>query len=342
MTLNISKIKKTLETYRLIRKLSKINGLNISAAMLDRIVYNAEALPHLGKEYWWFLFFGLEEEKPIQLMLLIFRKHGKKMLFNGKEMALRELGENQFQGISTGWLYDGKTLRELGDTSSITEIQEKKIVSEISGKELTLSGGFPNYKLKIGDIVDLDIKKANYLIEKDGQGGLIFPFGIGWVNIFLKAEGLLMGRQFKGTAHLQKVVGVIPPGSFNWGRIFFQNGSTLRFFCVKTGRDSKIYFCKSLTFCDQKNKKIIKLTNPEMKISKNDSQWIVEGKEKDKDFRIVFESYAKKQFNMRGGGSQIYIEYLILPKEFYLKTEERTVTLDNLGKGVGTFEDAYW
>ena len=44
---------------------------------------------------------------------------------------------------------------------------------------------------------------------------------------------------------------------------------------------------------------------------------------------------------MRGGGSQTYIEYGVTPKEFNLKTKDRMITLEDVGEGVGTFEDAY-
>jgi hypothetical protein len=45
---------------------------------------------------------------------------------------------------------------------------------------------------------------------------------------------------------------------------------------------------------------------------------------------------------MKGGGSQVYIEYLVIPKDFKLKSKARVITLAQLGKGVGTLEDAYW
>ena len=338
----INEIKKIPETYQLLRKLSKINGPSINKELLDRIMYKSEALPPLGKEYWWLLFFGLKGQRPQQLMFLIFRKHGKKMLMNGKEIILKELGENKFQGVTTGWFFDGEKLINLGDTNSITEIKNKKIISTIEGKELIFEGGFPKYKLRVGDIIDLNIKKANYLIEKDGQGGLFPPLGVGWVNIFLKAEGLVWGQKFKGTAHLQKVVGVIPPGPFHWARVFFEDGSMLRVFCCKTGRESKIFFRKSFNFCNQKNKEIIKIDNPQIKISKDKNLWIIEGKKKEEEFRLVLEAYAQKPFKMKGGGSQTYIEYAVIPKDFMLKSKARVITLAQLGKGVGTFEDAYW
>jgi len=341
MKIAINQIKKTLATYSLLRELSLINGPNVSEELLNRIMYNSETLPLLGKEYWWMLFFGLEGEKPVQLMLLIFRKHGKKMLFNGKEMILREFKKNKFQGVTTGWLYDGEKLLDLGNVNAVTEIQDKKIISEIFGKELMFEGSFPDYRLKIEEMVDLNLKKANYLCEKDGQGACLPPFGLGWVNIFTEAEGVILGKKFKGTAHLQKVIGITILGPFHWGRLFFQDGSFSRFFFVKTGKDSKIYLRKSLEFFDQKNKEIIKLNNPKIEITKKEDQWFMEGKEEEKSFKIVLEIYAKKQFTGKGGGSFVYNEYAVIPTEFFLKTKERTINLSNLGKGVGTFEDAY-
>jgi hypothetical protein len=343
--IDINGIKGIWETYGLIRKLSAINGPNVSKTLLDRVMYNSETLPPSGKEYWWFLFFGQNGAKPIQLMLLIFRKYGKKMLFNDKEMVLKDLGKNKFRGVTAGWVYDGKRLHDLGDTNAFTEIQEKRIVSEISDQKVIISGGFPDYGLKIGDTIDLNIRKANYLQDKDAHGVFIPPFGMVWVDIYSDVDGIVLGKEFKGVSHLQKVLGVTIFGPFHWGRILFQNGSIISFFCLKAGKDSKKYFHVSLIFYDHKNNEIIKFHNPKLKISKRKGYiliWIVEGKDDDKDFRIVLETYARKQFTMRGGGSQVYIEYAVIPKELNLKTKDRLITLDDLGKGVGTFEDAYW
>jgi len=240
--IDINRVKRIWDTYSLVRKLSAINGSNVSKTLLDRVMYNSEALPLLGKEYWWFLFFGQDGEKPVHLMLLIFRKHGKKMLFNDKEMVLRNLGKNKVQAVTTGWVYDGKRLHDLGDTNAIVKIQEKKLVSEISGQKMILSGGFPDYRLKVGETIGLNIKKANYLEDKDACGVFIPPFGMGWVDIFSDADGIVLGRKFKGTSHLQKVVGATIFGPFHWGRIIFQDSSVASFFCLKTGKIPKNIF----------------------------------------------------------------------------------------------------
>ena len=340
------KIKGIWKTYNLIRKLTSINGSDVSETFLNRVLFNAETLPPLGKEYWWYLFFGQNSERPVQLMLLIFRKNGKKMLFNNKEMALRELEKNKFLGITSGWVYDGRKLHDLCDTNAIVKIQDKKIVSEISGQRMTFSGGFPDYRLKIGDAINLNIKKANYLENKNAHGVFIPPFGMGWVDIFSDVDGIVFGRKFNGTAHLQKVVGATIFGPFHWGRIIFKHDSVVSFFCLKTGKDSKKYFHRSLFFYNHENNETIRFDNPKLKISKRKGDtllWIIEGEDNEKYLRIVLETYARKRFDMKGdSGSQVYIEYAVIPKEFVLKCKEKMITLADLGKGVGTFEDAYW
>ena len=57
---------------------------------------------------------------------------------------------------------------------------------------------------------------------------------------------------------------------------------------------------------------------------------------------MIPETYATKRYAMRGAVPQVYIEYVVIHKEFNLKTKDRTITLDDMGNGVGTLEDAYW
>ena len=52
-------------------------------------------------------------------------------------------------------------------------------------------------------------------------------------------------------------------------------------------------------------------------------------------------SYAKKLYTIKGGGSQVYIQYAVIAEEFDLKAEGSAISLGDLGNGVGTFEDAY-
>ena len=340
--IDVDRIKGIWKTYELMRTLSFINNSNVSKALLDHVMYRYETLPPLGKEYWWSLFFGRNGKRPVQFMLLIFRKHGKKMLFNNKEMVLRELEKNKFQAVTSGWLYDGEKLCNLGDTNAVVEIQDKKIVSEISGQKMILSGSFPNYELSVGDLINLKITKGNCLEDKAAKGALLPPFGMSWIDIFSDVGGIVLGKRFKGTGHLQKVFGVTIFGPFHWGRLVFQNGSSASFFCLKTGKNSKTYFRNSLIFHDIENKRTIRFDDPKLKILKTGNNWIVEGNDIDKTLKMILETYATKQYVMKGGGSQVYTEYAVIPKEFNLKTKDRTITLDDMGNGVGTLEDAYW
>ncbi len=343
----VNDIKNIKETYSILQKLASINGRDVDNEILDRVMYNAEALPPLGKEYWWFIFFEHSQKgNPVQIMLLIYRKRGKEMLFNGNKMRLGELTKNKFTGVAAGWIYDGETLHDLGDTNTVTDIhpERKVIVTSISNNKITLAGGFPDYRLRIGSIVDLEIRKGNCIEDRYAHGVLIPPFGMGWIDVLLNASGRVFGKGFSGAAHLQKVVGATIYGPFHWGRTVFQNGSSFSFFCLKTGKDSKRYLRRAVNFYDHESKRFIHFKKPGLKIQKNDGKgitWIVKGHDKDKEFETILESYAVKRFDMNGGGSQVYIEYAVVPKSFILKTPERVFTLKGLGRGVGTFEDAY-
>ena len=206
-----------------------------------------------------------------------------------------------------------------------------------------LNGGFPNYKLNVSDIIDLDIGELNSIVDKDSNGVFIPPFGMGWVNIFLEAKGTVLKKRFDGTAHLQKVVGITTFGPFHWGRVVFQEGSSISFFCLKTGKNSNGYFHKSIDFYDSKNKKTIVFDNPKLEIKKKKGgkQWIVEGSDGEKKVKIVLMRYAKKLYTIKGGGSQVYIQYAVIAEEFDLKAEGSAISLGDLGNGIGTLEDAY-
>lgn len=336
-------VKEIRTTYSLLRKLSSINGTNINEELLDRAMYESEALPPLGKEYWWFLFFGRDRK---QMMLLVFRKHGRNMIFNNEETMLKKIDANLFQAVTAGWIYDGKTLRDLGDSNSIVEVspREKMIISQVSNQKIIFRGGFPDYELKIDGLVHLKITKGDFLENRCAHGVFIPPFGVGWVDVFSNVEGDILGEGFNGTAHLQKVVGVMPYGSFHWARVVFENGSMFSLFCLKLRRDSSRYFRISINFYDHETRRYIRFRKPRLTVTKENVEtrtWTIRGWDRDHVLKTVLKSYAEKSFTMNGGGSQTYIEYAVMLKKFSLKTRDRTIVLNNLGEGIGTFEDAY-
>jgi hypothetical protein len=330
-------------TYSLLGRLSSINGPNVVDSLLDRTMYSFQSLPLLGKEYWWLLFFGRDGR---QLMLLIFRKYGKSMVLNGERVSLRNVGRCACQVAMTGWFYDGERMRDLGVTNPVATaiLDETMLVSELSGMKMVLEGGFPVYSLKLGDMAELNMTEASFLESKCAHGVLIPPFGAGWVDVFLKADGTVLGERFEGTGHLQKVIGIMPYGSFHWSRIVFDDNSVFSMFCLKTGKDSKRYLHASVNFYDRGAGRITRFRNPKLKMTRiglAPPTWVIESRDEDNDLRIVLESYADKNLSMLGGGSQTYIEYAVYPREFSFKTRGQETTLDKLGKGVGTLEDAY-
>jgi hypothetical protein len=337
--IDFSGIKKT---YNLFRTTAKIHGPDIDQKLVDRIMYNFESLPPLGKEYWWFLFFGNSGPKPIQLMLLICRKYGKKMWIDNNEMALKRIGKNEAKSAVSGWLYDGDEVINLKDANAAVKIIDKKIIAEIDNKELIFEGSFPHYKLKIGDDVSLDISHENTLVKRNKEAYGIFwpPIGAGYFNLYPDVSGIIYGKTFNGTGHLQKVVAVAPHFPYNWIRIIFQNGSMLRLSDIKPG---KIHLERSINFYDNIGNEIINFHKPESKISKSSDSliWTLEGQDKNNYVKVVLEAYAQKKFVLKGGGSLTYFEYCVVVKELILKLKEKTITLNDLGDGVGTLEDAY-
>lgn len=339
----IDKTKRILGTYALLGQLSSMNGANISHRLLDRVMYSVETLPPLGKEYWWFLFFGNDGR---QLMVLVYRKFGSGMVFNGKEVVFRKTDPGAFQAVTTGWIYDGKGIYDLGISNPIIAMSpgEKTLVSKIADRTMTFKGGFPEYELEIDGLVHLKMTEGDFLENKCAYGVFIPPFGAGWIDIFSNARGNVLGEEFVGTAHLQKVVGIMPYGSFHWARVIFRNGSTFSFFCLKTGEKSKMNFHTSMNFYDHLARTYIRFRKPQLKISEEKGRittWTIEGWTEENEIRIVLETYAEKKFTMTGGGSQVYIEYAVTPVEFRLGTKDKTITLKDLDDGVGTFEDAY-
>lgn len=334
-----------LETYDLMRQLSKTNGPDISKSLVDRVMFQSEALLPLGKEYWWFIAFDNNGEKPKQLMLLIYRKHGNRMLFNGKEMFFKDFGKHKFMVVTSGWFYDGDVLHELGDHNVTAELEPNKLISSISSHELMITGDFPNYQIRVGDIIDLDIKKSNTIRGKMGNGVLVPPLAMGWVDAYGATKGVVMGEEFKGEAHLQKVVGISPPLSFFWFRVLFEDSSILTSFSLKTGKDSDTLFHRSLKFFDKTNNEEIIFKKPQLKVSKKPGEkltWVIEGKDEDKEMKVVVESHAEKCYTTKGGGTQVDTEYIVTPTEFTLKTGDRIITLEDVGKGGGSLEDGHW
>jgi len=145
----ISSLQEIKGFYDLLFQLRGINGENFDESLIDRVMFNSETLPPMGKEYWWYLGFDLTSEKPRQLMILIFRKHGKKMFFNDKEMTLKTYGENRFRAVTSGWVYDGEQVLSLGDTNAVVELQPNRIVTQLSGQELVISGEYPRYSISL-------------------------------------------------------------------------------------------------------------------------------------------------------------------------------------------------
>ena len=99
-----------------------------------------------------------------------------------------------------------------------------------------------------------------------------------------------------------------------------------------------------MNFYDHETRRHIRFLDPQLRISEETGEkitWTIEGWDEENELSIVLETYAEIKFTMNGGGSQVYREYAVTPSRFRFTTNDQTVTLKDLGDGVGTFEDAY-
>jgi len=328
--------------YRLLGKVSSVNDFGADKALLDRVMFRSEALPPLGKEYWWFLFFDGSGEKPVQIMLVLYRKHGRRMLFNGVEMELGRTSASEFLGVAAGWVFDGKKMIDLGECNETIRLGGGEIATRLAGKKIVLRGTYPDYILRVGDLIDLKMGRSEFLAGNTARGVFIPPFGMGWVDIYTTAKGTVAGKSFDGSAHLQKVFGVTVYGPFHWGRFVFTDGSVASFFTLKTGKESGTFIHRSFALHHKASGEKIIFNNPRLKIGRCEGGWEVEATDSDKKARVRLENYAEKTTTMKGGGSQVYTEYAVKVTEFQLEAGDRVITMKDLGSGVGTFEDAYW
>jgi hypothetical protein len=331
-----------LDMYRLLGKVSSVNDFGADKSLLDRVMFHSEALPPLGKEYWWFLFFDGSGDKPVQIMLVLYRKHGRRMLFNGVEMELGRTNGGEFLGVAGGWVFDGEKLVDLGEFNEIVRLGDGEIATRLADKEMMLHGGYPDYTLRIDDLIDLKMGRSEFLADNTARGVFIPPFGMGWVDIYTTAKGTVAGKPFDGSAHLQKVFGVTIYGPFHWGRFVFSDGSVASFFTLKTGKESSTFIHRSFALHHKASGEKIIFNNPRLEIGRRDGGWVVEAADADKKARIRLENYAEKTTTMKGGGSQVYTEYAVKVDEFRLEAGNRVINLKDLGRGVGTFENAYW
>jgi len=169
--------------------------------------------------------------------------------------------------------------------------------------------------------------------------------GFGNVNLYLDFAGKLKGSTFKGRCYVQKVVitAPLPNVPWNWGRIYFQNGSLFEFLHPYVSLSKfKRKFATSAYFYDAKNKEshIFSKVNV-MKFGSKKPHFLVRVESENKEMIFMLKPYATKKFEIDSIGKLSYDEHLVNVSSFSFEDSKKPVELKDFGDGVGLLEDGH-
>jgi len=135
------------------------------------------------------------------------------------------------------------------------------------------------------------------------------------------------------------VVGPFIP--WKWSRIVFRNGSILTYYIPNIeigGVEYNIY--NSLDFYDAETRRMHRFKKAkvnEYPSEKGDKRWIITAE--DGKVFMVTKSYCKETFSFTNNFNFRYIENLVDVVDFQVETEDRVITLQETGSGLGMVED---
>ncbi|MEA3342699.1 MAG: hypothetical protein U9Q92_00900, partial [archaeon] len=329
--------------YKTIEKLFKIKG-RIKSQALDNMFFEFEELPIFGKEYWFMKFTSTDTETKKQLLIMFGRPEGK-MKVNNSYVKNEKLDHNTLKGAIVCWFYDEEAENICDSVCNIT-ISENQLISKSGDIKCIFSGNYPDYELKLtkrGDsicrlkIFEPDDNSPKYEISKNFKS----LFGIECINSYLNFKGSLNSEDFEGKCFVQKVIVVGPLVPWRWGRIIFKNGSILYFFLPQLQAFGFKYDISSeLMFYDSDSDRIYKINDLEVsEYGKKETRWVISSKKN--NMIVIAKSYSMKPITLESMGNLTYLEYLAEITDFYIETEDKVISLKDLGSGIGLIENAY-
>jgi hypothetical protein len=310
---------------------------------VDDLLFSFEKLPLFGKEYW-FMKFTADDGSRRQFFLTFGRSAGD-IEVNGKYVENSEIKDNKTEGYCVSWAYD-EIQKSIADDLGIIEVKDEKVACISKDMKAEFYGSFPKYILDISNngenVCCLDIKEPeanNYKSEVSEQFRGLFGYRL--ANLYFDFKGLLFEKDFSGKCYAQKVIVVGPFIPWKWSRIVFRNGSILTYYIPNIeigGVEYNIY--NSLDFYDAETGKMHKFKKvkvSEYPSEKGDKRWVVTAEE-DKVF-MVTKSYCKESFSFTNNFNFRYIENLVEVADFQVVTEDKVITLNETGSGLGMVED---
>lgn len=310
---------------------------------IDGLLFSFEDLPLFGKEYW-FMKFTSNDGSRRQFFLMFGRSAGD-IEVNGRYVENSKIKEGKTDGYCISWAYD-EMQKKITDDIGVIEVNNEKVTCSTSDIKAEFNGAFPKYKLEISkddkNICCLDIKEPeddNYDSElsEDFKG----LFGYRLANLYFDFEGTLFDKNFSGKCYAQKVIVVGPFIPWKWSRIVFRNGSILTYYIPNIeigGVEYSIH--NSMDFYDAETKKMHhfkKARVHEYPSEKGNKRWIITAEE-GKVF-MVTKSYCKESFSFINSFNFNYIENLVDVADLQIEIDDKIITLEETGSGLGMVED---
>jgi phage-related protein len=310
---------------------------------IDDLLFSFEELPLFGKEYW-FMKFTADDGSRRQFFLTFGRSAGD-IEVNGRYVENSRIIDNKTEGYCVAWAYDEIQV-SITDDLGIIEVKDERVTCASKDMKAEFYGSFPKYVLEISSngkkICCLDIKEPadnNYNSEVSEQFRGLFGYRL--ANLYFDFRGVLFEKDFSGKCYAQKVIVVGPFIPWKWSRIIFMNGSILTYYIPNIeiiGVEYNIY--NSMEFYDAETGKLHRFKKAkvyEYPSERGSKRWVVTAEE-GRVF-MVMKSYCKEAFNFTNGFNFRYIENLVDVADFQIETEDRVITLEETGSGLGMVED---
>lgn len=314
-----------------------------SSKGIDEILLSFEDLPLFGKEYW-FMKFTANDGSRRQLFLMFGRSAGD-IEVNGRYVETSRIIDNRTDGYCVSWAYD-EVRRKITDHFGVIEVEDGKVRCSTGDIQANFQGSFPDYRLDIScegkSICSLDIKEpedSSYNTElTENFKGL---FGYRLANLYFDFGGTLFERYFSGKCYVQKVIVVGPLLPWKWSRIVFRNGSILTYYIPNIEIVGLEYEIRNfMSFYDADTKKMHNFKKAkvhEYPSQKGDKRWVISSE--DNRVFVVTKSYCKESFNFTNNFNFSYIENLVDVVDMRIETDDKVITLEETGSGLGMVED---
>ncbi|WP_094227745.1 hypothetical protein [Methanolobus psychrotolerans] len=310
---------------------------------IHELLFSFEELPLFGKEYW-FMKFTANDGSRCQFFLMFGRSAGD-IEVNGRYVENSRIINDRTDGYCVCWAYD-EVQRKITDHLGVIEVKEDEVTCSTQDIQANFHGSFPEYTLDISsggkNICRLDIKEpADGIYNSELSENFKSLFGYRVANLYFDFKGVLFEKNFSGKCYVQKVIVIGPLVPWKWSRIVFRNGSILTYYIPNIEFVGLEYNIRNfMEFYDGDTKSIQRFKKAkvhEYPSEKGDKRWVITA-EDDRVF-VVMRSYCKEHFNFTKNFNFSYVENLVDVLDLKIETDDKVITLEETGSGLGMVED---